>query len=182
MAERDRRGVAQLFGPGDRLGDHAVVGNDTIGQVPFEALAPPARARRVDRELERTAMPDALGQQPRHAAVGHQADLRERHLEKSVLAHHDEIADQRERAADAGGEAVHRGDDWFRHRRDRAQRRTVFLVELALDFRAGRHRLGLEVGTRAEAATRARQHDGAHGRDRRRRPAALSSRHCAGRS
>ena len=51
-------------------------------------------------------MPMRVGTQQRGAAVGHQADVDEREQEVGALRGEDQVAAQRQRAADADGRAV----------------------------------------------------------------------------
>src|SRR3954467_4142178 len=115
--------------------------------------------------LRGTCEPDALGDQQRRAAVGHQADVHEGQQEVGRLGGDHEVAGQREAAADARGGAVDGGQHRLGHRADAGDDRVIALAQGAADVRAALGRgveARLEVGARAERAPVAGDQHGAH--------------------
>ena len=103
-------------------------------------------------------MPDALGEEPARARVRDHAQVDEREQEVGGLGGHDEVAGQRERAAEPRRHAVHRGDHRLRRAPDLEHDRVVDLAQAAGQVRraVGGLLAGvLDVGAGRERAARA---------------------------
>ena len=113
------------------------------------------------RQLARARHADARRQEQRGAAVGHEPDVDEREQEVGALGGQDQVAAERQRAADADGRAVDGRDHRLGHLADRVHDRVVALGQRLVDVRAalGRRVAAadvLQVGARGEARARRR--------------------------
>jgi hypothetical protein len=88
-------------------------------------------------QAERVGATDQTRQQPRAAAIGDQADLRERLDEARRASGDDEVAEQREIRSCAGGDAVDRRHDRHRHRADAQRERLVEALDRRADIGGG---------------------------------------------
>ena len=149
-----------------RLAYQIGVRSDATDQAPFERL-PGGDALAQQHHLHRPHAPDHPREEVGRAAVRHEPNPAKRLQEVSALRRHDQVAKQGERAAHAGGRAVHRGDERCRHLPHEGHQRIVdglqgrAGVRLAVDIQARPARVVREVGARAEAAPLACQNDGA---------------------
>ena len=100
-----------------------------------------------------TAVPEAAAEERTEAAVRYEADLGERQQQVCARSHDDQIAAERIGSTDAGCEACNDGQNGFRHRGDRSQADTVFVLQLPRDCGPGSWNL-LQIGTGAETAAR----------------------------
>ena len=117
------------------------------------------------RDLGRAREADALREQQRRAAVRDQPDVDEREQEVGGLARHDQVAGQRQRAADPHRRAVHGRQHRLRQPPQAGDDRVVALAQRRPDVRMALRRgveAGLQVGAGREAAARAGDDDGAH--------------------
>ena len=130
------------------LGHHAVVGIHPVDQAPVERL------RRRDalaqhRHLERPRPTHGGGNQGGRPAVRHQADVDEGEPEEGGLGSHDQIASQRQRAADAHCRPVDRRDHRLLESPHAGDARVVHIAELGPDVGhavVGGLEAGLQVG------------------------------------
>ena len=120
-----------------------LVAHHAVDQPPFERLGG-RQALAQHRQLTRPRHPDPRRQEQRGAAVGDEADVDEGQQEVGALGGHDQIAAQRQRAADADGGAVDGGEHRLGQLADRVHDRVVALGQRLVH-------VGSSVGGRVDA-------------------------------
>ena len=108
--------------------------DDAVDQPPLERLRR-GQPLAEHRELHRARHAHARGNEQRRAAVGYQADVHEREQEVGALGCDDQIAAERERAADPDGRPVYGGHHRLGHLADAGHDRVVALGQRPVDVR-----------------------------------------------